>query len=75
MVNIELFPPCKRLPYSRMQEGPVMTQKTKAAGTGDPSVEVFGGPGYQSPVSSSLCAAPRRVTGVPVTNNKGSSWD
>lgn len=52
-----------------------MTQKTKVAGTGDPSVEAFGGLGYQSPVSSSLRAAPQRVTGVPVTNNKGSSWD
>lgn len=41
------------------------------AGPGDPSVEAFGGPGYQSPVSSSLMVAPQKVTGVPVTNNKG----
>lgn len=52
-----------------------MTQRTKMADSGDPRVAAFGGPGYWSPVSSGLCAAPQRVTGVPVTNNKVSPWD
>lgn len=49
----------------------MMTRRTKVLDSGDSSMAAFGGPGYQSPVSSSLSAAPRRVTGVPVTNNKG----
>lgn len=75
IVNVELSPPCKRLPYSGTVGRPRDDPENKGAWHWGPKCGGLWPRLLASRVFQLQCGPPRRVTGVPVTNNKGSPWD